>query len=139
MPSSGFPTLSFEDLIARSEVLSLHIPLDHTTRELYSAAFLARMRDDAVLITCHGSIIDEEALKEQLLDGRLATACIDAFAVEPPAEDELLDAEFLCTPLAVAQKKQGSPWAEPLLTVSKTISYPNQACFRLPDNPQIGV
>ena len=58
------------------------------------------MRNDAVLInTCRGGIIDEYALKERLMDGRLAAACIDAFAVEPPADDELLNApNFLCTP-----------------------------------------
>ena len=100
------------------------------------------MRDDAVLInTCRGGIIDEDALKQRLMDGRLAAACIDAFAVEPPTDDELLNAPNFCVrrTLAVAQKKQGSPWGEPLLTVSKTISYPNRACFRLPENPQIGV
>ena len=96
----GVTPVSFEDLVARSEVLSLHIPLDDTTRGLYSADVLDRMRDDAVLInTCRGGIIDENALKERLLDGRLAAACIDAFAVEPPTDDELLNApNFLCTP-----------------------------------------
>ena len=96
----GVTPVSFEDLVARSEVLSLHIPLDDTTRGHYSADVLDRMRADAVLInTCRGGIIDEKALKERLLDGRLAAACIDAFAVEPPTDDELLNApNFLCTP-----------------------------------------
>lgn len=96
----GVTPVSFDELVKRSEVLSLHIPLDDTTRGLYSADVLDRMRDDAVLInTCRGGIIDEDALKERLLDGRLAAACIDAFAVEPPTDDELLNApNFLCTP-----------------------------------------
>ena len=94
------PPTSMDELVDRSEVLSLHIPLDDTTRGLYSADVLDRMRDDAVLInTCRGGIIDEIALKERLLDGRLAAACIDAFTVEPPTDDELLNApNFLCTP-----------------------------------------
>ena len=92
--------VTFDELVERSEILSLHIPLDDTTRGLYSGDVLDRMRDGAVLInTCRGGIIDEQALKERLLDGRLAAACIDAFAVEPPADDELLNApNFLCTP-----------------------------------------
>lgn len=96
----GVTPVSFEDLITRSEVLSLHIPLDDTTRGLYSAEVLDLMRDDAVLInTCRGGIIDEYALKQRLMEGRLAAACIDAFAVEPPTDDELLNApNFLCTP-----------------------------------------
>ena len=96
----GVTPVSFEDLVTRSEVVSLHIPLDDTTRGLYSAGVLDLMRDDAVLInTCRGGIIDEYALKQRLMEGRLAAACIDAFAVEPPTDDELLNApNFLCTP-----------------------------------------
>ncbi|HCH57303.1 MAG TPA: phosphoglycerate dehydrogenase [Rhodospirillaceae bacterium] len=96
----GVTPVSFEDLVTRSEVVSLHIPLDNTTRGLYSAGVLDLMRDDAVLInTCRGGIIDEYALKQRLMEGRLAAACIDAFAVEPPTDDELLNApNFLCTP-----------------------------------------
>ena len=96
----GVTPVSFEDLVTRSEVVSLHIPLDDTTRGLYSAEVLDLMRDNAVLInTCRGGIIDEYALKQRLMNGRLAAACIDAFAVEPPTDDELLNApNFLCTP-----------------------------------------
>ena len=92
--------VSMDELLERSEVLSLHIPLDASTRGLYSATVLDRMRKGSVLInTCRGGIIDETALKERLFDGRLAAACIDAFAVEPPTDDELLNApNFLCTP-----------------------------------------
>ena len=58
------------------------------------------IRDYAVLInTCRGGIVDGSALKERLLDGRLAAACVDAFAVKTPTDDELLNApNFLCTP-----------------------------------------
>ena len=96
----GVTPVAFEDLVTRSEVVSLHIPLDDTTRGLYSAEVLDLMRDDAVLInTCRGGIIDEYALKQRLMEGRLAAACFDAFAVEPPTDDELLNApNFLCTP-----------------------------------------
>lgn len=96
----GVEAVSMDELVERSEILSLHIPLDESTRGLYGADVLGRMRSDAVLInTCRGGIIDEAALKEQLLGGRLAAACIDAFAVEPPTDDELLNApNFLCTP-----------------------------------------
>jgi phosphoglycerate dehydrogenase-like enzyme len=54
----GVTPVSFDELLERSEVLSLHIPLDETTRGLYSAGVLDCMRDDAVLInTCRGGII----------------------------------------------------------------------------------
>lgn len=96
----GIEPVSMDELVERAEVLSLHLPLSDTTRGLYTAEVLGRMRPDAVLInTCRGGIVDETALKARLLDGRLAAACFDAFAVEPPADDELLNASnFLCTP-----------------------------------------
>lgn len=96
----GVTPVSFDELIERSEVLSLHIPLNNRTRGLYSASVLERMRDNAVLInTCRGGIVDEDALKRCLLDGRLAAACFDVFAVEPPTDNQLLNApNFLCTP-----------------------------------------
>jgi phosphoglycerate dehydrogenase-like enzyme len=96
----GVEAVSMDELVNRSEVLSLHIPLDDSTSGLYTGAVMDCMRDDTVLInTCRGGIIDEVALKERLLDGRLAAACIDAFAVEPPTDDELINApNFMCTP-----------------------------------------
>mgnify|MGYP000109067246 CR=1 FL=1 len=96
----GVEAVSMDELLERSEVLSLHLPLNDTTRDLYTGDVLDRMRDDAVLINiCRGNIVDETAMKERLLDGRLAAACFDVFAVEPPADDELLNApNFLCTP-----------------------------------------
>lgn len=92
--------VSMDTLVERSEVLSLHLPLNGTTRGLYSDDVLDRMRPDAVLInTCRGGIVDETALKNRLVDGRLAAACFDVFAIEPAADDALLNApNFLCTP-----------------------------------------
>ena len=87
----GVEAVSMDELVERSEVLSLHIPLNDSTRGLYTGEVMDRMRDAAVLInTCRGGIIDEAALKDRLLDGRLAAACIDAFAVEPPPDDALI-------------------------------------------------
>jgi phosphoglycerate dehydrogenase-like enzyme len=96
----GVEKVSMDELVGRAEVLSLHLPLNETTRGLYSGDVLDAMRGDAVLInTCRGGIVDEVALKERLLDGRLAAACFDVFAIEPPVDDALLNApNFLCTP-----------------------------------------
>ena len=96
----GVTPVSMGDLLQRAEVLSLHVPLNDTTRGLYDAETLDRIQLGAVLInTCRGNIVDEQALKERLCDGRLAAACMDAFAVEPPTDDELLNApNFFATP-----------------------------------------
>lgn len=92
--------VSMDELLDRSEVLSLHIPLDDSTRGLYGAEVLDRIKPGGVLInTCRGGIVDEQALKERLYDGRIAAACFDAFETEPPTDDELLNApNFFATP-----------------------------------------
>jgi phosphoglycerate dehydrogenase-like enzyme len=92
--------VSMDEMLARSEIVSLHLPLSDTTRGLYSAEVLDKLLPGAVLLnTCRGGIVDETALKQRLQDGKIAAACFDAFAVEPPTDDELLNApNFLCTP-----------------------------------------
>lgn len=96
----GVRAVDFEELLARSEVLSIHLTVTRRTRGLYDARTLDKLRPDCVLInTARGNIIDEAALKERLKDKRIAAAAIDAFAVEPPTDDELLNLpNFIATP-----------------------------------------
>src|SRR5262245_53934461 len=80
------------ELVAASDVVSLHLPLTETTHGLLGPDALAAMKHDAVLVnTSRGPIIDEPALVEALRDGRLAAAGLDVFAVEPvPPDNPLL-------------------------------------------------
>jgi phosphoglycerate dehydrogenase-like enzyme len=96
----GVTAVTFEELLERSEVLSIHLTVTKRTRGLYTASVLDRLRSDCVLInTARGRIVDEVALKERLRDGRIAAAAVDAFAVEPPTDDELLNLpNFIATP-----------------------------------------
>jgi phosphoglycerate dehydrogenase-like enzyme len=92
--------VDFDELLARSEVLSIHLTVTDRTRRLYTAEVLDRLRPDCVLInTARGHIIDEAALRERLKSGRIAAAGIDTFAIEPADDDELLQLpNFLATP-----------------------------------------
>ena len=92
--------VSFDELLARSEVLTLHLPKTPKTLGLYGRAVLAKLRPDCVLInTCRGGIVDEDALLERLESGALTAACFDVFAVEPAANDRLLrHPNMLATP-----------------------------------------
>jgi phosphoglycerate dehydrogenase-like enzyme len=82
---------SLPDLLAASDVVSLHLPLNDATAGLLDAAALGRMSSDAVLVnTSRGPIIDEPALVDALQSGRLAAAGLDVFAVEPVLTDNPL-------------------------------------------------
>ncbi len=86
----GWRTLA--DLLAASDIVSLHLPLTAQTSNLLDASALALMRPSAVIVnTSRGPIIDEDALVEALRSGRLGAAGLDVFAVEPvPAGNPLL-------------------------------------------------
>jgi phosphoglycerate dehydrogenase-like enzyme len=96
----GVTAVSFDELLARADVLSLHLPKTAQTTGLYDGKTLAKMRPGAVLInTCRGGIVDEQALFERLTSGALAAAAFDVFDVEPTPYDALLALpNFLATP-----------------------------------------
>jgi (S)-sulfolactate dehydrogenase len=78
--------LELDALLAASDVVSLHLPLDEATRGLLGTARLALMKRDAVLVnTARGGIVDEVALAAMLREGRLGGAALDVFEQEPLA------------------------------------------------------
>lgn len=90
----GYTT--FDDAIARADVISVHAPLTEQTRNLIGAAEFARMKSNAILIQyARGGIVDEEALIDALRTQRIAGAAVDVLTVEPPREGHpLLDARL---------------------------------------------
>jgi (S)-sulfolactate dehydrogenase len=89
--------VSIEELFARADALTLHVPLEPATRHIVSAARLASMKPDAVLVNAaRGGVVDEAALAAALRAGRLAGAALDVFEVEPlPIDSPLIGAPGL--------------------------------------------
>jgi phosphoglycerate dehydrogenase-like enzyme len=75
------------ELLRSSDVVSLHVPLDDSTRRLLGAREFAEMKPGAILInTCRGPVVDEAALYRALKDGQVAAAGLDVLVEEPPAK-----------------------------------------------------
>lgn len=76
--------LPLEELICKSDIISLHLPVTPETKELVNKDFLKKMKQTALLInTARGEIVDQEALKEALIQGKIAGAGLDTLTPEP--------------------------------------------------------
>ena len=88
---AGIEKVSLEELLATSDVLSLHCPLTERTRHLINVDTLQRMKSTAILInTGRGPLVDDQAVAGALADGRLAAFCADVLTEEPPKADNPL-------------------------------------------------
>ena len=96
----GIEPVGLENLLRESDVVTLHLPIDDSTRNILSAERLALMKPGACLINAaRGGLMDEAALKSALKEGRLGGAAFDVFATEPPEDFELLKLpNFIVTP-----------------------------------------
>lgn len=84
--------LGLEELLSLSDIVTLHIPLNSSTRNILDADRLEKMKNGACIVNmARGGLIDELKLKEMLQNGRLAGAALDVFNCEPPEDLELLN------------------------------------------------
>jgi len=87
---------SFDQVLAESDIVTLHVPLTDATRNLIGADELSRMKPSSLLINAaRGGVVDEAALAEALREGRIAGAGADVLSVEPPrAGNPLLELDL---------------------------------------------
>ncbi len=91
LDAAGVAGVSFDELLARSDFVSVHAPLLPATRGLMNAAAFAKMKNGAYLInTARGPLVDEPALIAALNSGRLGGAALDVVTTEPLAKDSPL-------------------------------------------------
>lgn len=96
----GVHYVSCDELLSRSDVVTLHVPLSKQTKNMLGARELQLMRESAVLVNvARGELIDEQALHNTLQTKRISGAALDVFSTEPPQESPLLKLEnVLSTP-----------------------------------------
>lgn len=86
--------VSLNELLARSDVISLHLPATEQTHHMINAETIGKMKDGAFLInTSRGSLVDEKALYEALVSGKLAGAGLDVYEKEPVTPENPLFAQ----------------------------------------------
>jgi D-3-phosphoglycerate dehydrogenase len=89
-----------DQLLAESDIISVHAPLNSSTKDLFNKEAFKKMKYGAYLInTARGGIVNEQDLKEALKENRIAGAALDVFDPEPPLDQELLSfPNLICTP-----------------------------------------
>jgi D-3-phosphoglycerate dehydrogenase len=142
----GVETVSLDELLARSDVISLHVPLVDATRQLINSERLARMKKGAYLINAsRGGVINEADLLAALESGQLAGAALDVYSKEPPGDNPLIGhPNVITTPhlgasTIEAQALTGSDVAEGVMTAlaGGTPSYSVNAPFVAPEEWQV--
>jgi D-3-phosphoglycerate dehydrogenase len=98
------------DLAARSDVITLHLPLNDQTRHLVDDGFLARVKPGAVLVNCsRGGLVDADAVWRALADGRLSGVGLDVFDPEPPGQHRLFGhPDVVLTPHLMGLSRQAT-------------------------------
>lgn len=88
----GTEWVSLEQLLERSDYITLHVPKTAETEHLINRDSIARMKPGVRIINCaRGGLIDEQALYEALAEGKIAGAALDVFAHEPPTDSPLME------------------------------------------------
>lgn len=96
----GVEKVELEDLLARANAITLHVPLTDKTRNIISKEALAKTKKGVLIVNCaRGGLVDEEALAEALKSGHVAGAAFDVFTKEPAKENVLFGCpNFTATP-----------------------------------------
>lgn len=96
----GGEPVSLDDLLAKSDFITMHLPLTPDSKNLLNKAAFDKMKPGVrVICAARGGVIEEAALLEALKSGKVAGAALDVFATEPPGKSELAEhPKVVCTP-----------------------------------------
>jgi D-3-phosphoglycerate dehydrogenase len=122
-------TVSFEALLRQSDFISLHVPFDSKEGATIGSKEFALMEDGVRIINCaRGGVVDEAALTEALVSGKVATAAMDVFVTEPPdvndplfAQENLSLTPHIGAATVEAQGRVGREAAEIVIQFAKSL------------------
>jgi D-3-phosphoglycerate dehydrogenase len=141
----GVELVAFDDLVARSDAITVHVPKNKSTTGLINAGVIERMKDGVLLLNvARGGVIDERDLADALRSGKVGGAGIDVYTAEPPTGNPLLEApNTLLTPhlgasTAEAQVAVAEEVAEQILEVldGRSARYAVNAPLLTPETAQ---
>ena len=124
----GVTMTDLDTLLATCDIVSLHVPLNDSTRGMINAEKLALMKPGAILInTARGPVVDSEALAAALKDGRLAGAAADVFEIEPPlpVDHPLLNCPNLIATPHVAFGTKEALYKRAIIVFDNIVNYLN--------------
>jgi D-3-phosphoglycerate dehydrogenase len=127
----GVTPVALDILLSRADFITLHLPCNKQTHHLIGAQELAMMKPGVRLVNCaRGGLIDEEALHEAILGGKVAGAALDVFEHEPPLESPLLK-----LPGVIATPHLGASTREAQVNVAVQVA--EQVVFALRGDPVV--
>jgi D-3-phosphoglycerate dehydrogenase / 2-oxoglutarate reductase len=122
----GVEPVSYETLLATSDIVTFHVPATPETVQMLDAAAIARLRPGAIVLNCaRGEIVEAAALAEGLCSGQIAAAGVDVYPHEPARESPLFG-----LPNAILTPHLGGSSKEALATVGQMISATTLAALR---------
>jgi D-3-phosphoglycerate dehydrogenase len=125
-PAPFMQMVEFDELIAKSDFISLHIPLTESSKHMIDAAMIAKMKDNVRIVDCaRGGVIDEEALYDAIRAGKVAGAALDVFENAPLTDRKLFELpQVIGSPHIGASTKEatariGDEVADILITINQ--------------------
>ena len=126
-PRDGVRLVSFDELLTTADYISLHIPRTKRSANLLDAEQFAKMKPGVRIINCaRGGIINEEALYDALISGKVAGVALDVFAEEPPTDwkllklDNVIGSPHIGASTREAQTRIGAEVAQIVIEFAKT-------------------
>jgi D-3-phosphoglycerate dehydrogenase len=123
---NGVKLVTLDELLAQSDYISLHVPKTKETANMIGTEQFAKMKDGVRIINCaRGGIINEDALYEALINGKVAGAALDVFAEEPPTDwkllklDNVIGSPHIGAGTKEAQDRVGAEVAQKLIDFAK--------------------